>query len=82
MNFDGLWLERAALTSLVVMPGQVPLVTSSVQGVWLRICFTPRSSLEMLANTGFVFVGYDAGVGLIVSEAFNHPPHLTHSFRL
>ena len=43
--FDRLRLERVALTLLVMKPGLVPLVTSSVQSVRLRIHFTPRSSL-------------------------------------
>ena len=43
--FDGLKLERAALTSLVVKSGQVSLVTSSVRSIRLRLRFTPRYSL-------------------------------------
>ena len=43
--FDGLRLEKAALTSLLAKPGQVSLVTSCVRSVqwWKR--FTKRSSL-------------------------------------
>ena len=46
--FNGLRLERTALTSLVVKPGQVLLVTSSVRSVRLGVRFTPRSSLVRL----------------------------------
>ena len=43
--FDGLWLERAALTSLVAKSDLVPLVTSSVRSVRLRMRFPRQSSL-------------------------------------
>ena len=38
----------------------------------------------MLTHTGSDIVSDDAGVvvGLVASEAFQHPPHLTRSFRL
>ena len=46
--FDSLRLERAALTSLALKPGEMQLNTSWVQCIQLRIRFTPRSSLTSL----------------------------------
>ena len=46
--YDRFRSEMATLISLVVKPGQVPLVASSVRSVRLGTRFTPRSSLVRL----------------------------------
>ena len=42
--FDGLWLERATQTLLVVKLGQIPLVTSSVRCFGLGYALHPGLS--------------------------------------